>query len=69
VADCTHNPPCPDFAAHRARQLADWKTAQARHNRQLRNRRGKRPIVGYQAGMNIISVRPEQPDGTTKGTP
>jgi hypothetical protein len=51
---CAHVPMCPDFPAHRQRQLADLKAARAAYKRELRNRRGKRPAPGYAPGMNVI---------------
>jgi hypothetical protein len=59
VADCAHDPRCPDFPAHRARQLADWKAARAAHAKALRNGRTRRKPRQYRPGMNII--RKERP--------
>jgi hypothetical protein len=53
---CAHVPNCPDFPAHRQRQIADLKAARALHNRRLRNWRGRRPAPRYRPGMNVITA-------------
>ena len=51
---CVHDPPCPDFPAHRVRQLAEWKQARAAHARAQRLGASRRKPPGYAPGMNIV---------------
>lgn len=57
---CSHHPPCEDFPAHQKRQRAEWRQAQARHNKAIRNGRARRKPPAYQPGMNIKHVEPEE---------
>lgn len=57
---CSHEPRCADFPAHQKRQRADWRQAQARRNKALRNDRVRRKTPSYQPGMNIKHVSPEE---------
>ena len=60
MADCTHEPPCTDFGAHRKRQRTEWRQAQSARNKQLRNQRARRKPRAYQPGMNRIQPKGHQ---------